>query len=243
MTTFKDRWQQRKQAGPRETYDTTAEPVNQPTKSATGSPLRWLPFAFKILMTMAIGFMMLLNAQPWLTVAEQIANGVTVIPFMDSLVKIPFLGGWIEWIAVNLSRIVGLLLWAIVQLIEVMPMIVKDPHIVGMWVEHWDGQEFRLRGDGGSIDQLKKTFNRFPTDWFASISQYRAAAYAIEFLVCFLRFPPYQGGVEAVMTDFPTWDAALIDWWNLVLFLLTMFGFEICLRLILRLWQGVRYFR
>lgn len=214
-----------------------------PASPSTGTPLRWIPRLFKIVFTMGIGFMLLINCQPWLVVAEQISSNIAIVPFLDSFIKIPFLGGWLEWLAVNMARILGILLWLIVQIIEVMPMLVRDPRIVSMWIEHWDGKEFALRGDGSSVDQLKRIFNQFPSEWRISISRYRAAAYAIEFLVCFLCYPPYEGGVEALILDTPNWDAALIDWKNLVFFLLAMFGFEICLRLILRLWQGVRYFR
>jgi hypothetical protein len=51
-----------------------------------------------------IGFVGLLNVQPWIELAKQISKQLTNIPFLDSLVKIPFLGGWIEWGFLNLYK-------------------------------------------------------------------------------------------------------------------------------------------
>lgn len=168
---------------------------------------------FLFLFTMGIGFLMLMNVQPWLQLAEQLTKQITIIPFIESLVKIPFLGGWIEWFALNIARILGLVLWGIVQFIEVIPMLVKDPQILEGWIEAWNNRAYEVRGDGSSVDRLKKTYNSIPSDWVESLNKYRAAAYAVETVVCFLRFPPYEGGMAAVLDDMPNWDSNLIDWW------------------------------
>ncbi len=74
-----------------------------------------------------IGFVGLLNVQPWIELAKQISKQLTNIPFLDSLIKIPFLGGWIEWVFLNIVAILGIVLWGITQYIEVLPMIVNNP--------------------------------------------------------------------------------------------------------------------
>lgn len=162
----------------------------------------------KFLLTAGIGFLMLINVQPWLDFSRAIAKQITTIPFLDSLVMIPLLGGWIEWIFANLIPILGVVLWGIVQIIEVLPMLVDQPQ------------------------DLKERLN-----------QYRWVAYAIETFVCFFRYPPYVGGMEAVLDDAPHWDTSLIDWWNLVFFLVTMFSFEVCFGVILTIWQGVKFIK
>lgn len=196
---------------------------------------------FVFLFTAGIGFMMLMNVQPWLQLAEQLTKQITIIPFLDSLVGIPFLGGWIEFFAVNLARFLGLILWGIIQFIEIVPMLVKDPAILEAWIEAWQNRSYQLKNDGSGVDRMKRDYNNIPGDWLKSLSAYRAIAYGIETLVCFLRFPPYEGGMSAILEDAPNWDSSLIDWWNLVFFLVTMFGFELCFRVVARLWQGLRY--
>jgi len=142
----------------------------------------------RFLIWAGIGFVGLLNVQPWIELARQISKQLTNIPFLDSLVQIPFLGGWIEWGFLNIIPILGIVLWGITQFMEVLPMMVTNPT--------------------------------------PEIIRYRWIAYGFEAIICFLRFPPYEGGVEAIVEDFPNWDASLIDWWLLVLFLVTMFSFE-----------------
>lgn len=151
-----------------------------------------------------VGFLTLLNVQPWLELSRQISKQITTIPFLDSLTSIPFLGGWIEWIVANIVSILGFVLWGIIQYIELLPMFAEG---TGVWKQ---------------------------------LSNYRWMAYAVEFAVCFLRFPPYEGGMAAILEDSPNWDANLIDYWNLILFVVTMFGFELCFRVIATVLQGLR---
>jgi hypothetical protein len=54
-----------------------------------------------------------------------------------------------------------------------------------------------------------------------------------------MRFPPYEGGTAAFFEDFFQWDWYLIDWWNLIFFLVTMTGFEICVGVVLTVLQGM----
>ncbi len=162
----------------------------------------------RFLFTAGIGFLMIINVQPWLELSKQIAKQITTIPFLDSLVAIPLLGGWVEWIVANIVPILGCVLWAIVQLIEVMPML---------------------------------TETSIPSHLKERLESYRWVAYTIETLVCFMRFPPYNGGMTAILEDAPHWDSSLINWWNLVFFLVTMFGFELCFRVVVTVWQGVKF--
>lgn len=164
----------------------------------------------RFLFTAGIGFLMLINVQPWLELSKAIAKQITTIPFLDSLVAIPLLGGWIEWLFANIIPFLGCILWAIVQVIEITPMLLET-----------------------SMPLLLR----------ARLENYRWVAYSIETIVCFLRYPPYEGGMDAILTDAPNWDASLIDWWNLVFFLVTMFGFELCFRVVITVWQGAKFLK
>lgn len=157
------------------------------THSRTGN--RSLKSIAGFLIVAGIGFVGLLNVQPHIELAKQIAKQLTNIPFLDSLIQIPFLGGWIEFIFLNLVAILGIVLWGLTQLAEILPMLVENPS--------------------------------------RRLQTCRWVAYAYESIVCFLRFPPYEGGVSAFFDDFWRWDTNLIDWWILVLFLVTMFSFEL----------------
>jgi hypothetical protein len=163
----------------------TSQPINEVVRK-NGRNIRTIA---EFLIVSGIGFIGLLNVQPHIELAKQIAKELTNIPFLDSLVQIPFLGGWIQFIFLNLVAILGIVLWGLTQLAEILPIIIDNPS--------------------------------------QRLQTYRWIAYGYETIICFLRFPPYEGGVSAVFEDFWRWDINLIDWWTLVLFLVTMFSFEL----------------
>jgi hypothetical protein len=163
-----------------------------------GTITRWVFFG-------GMGFLLIINTQPWMELAARIAPTLTKIPFMGSLVKIPFLGGWIQWALGEIVSILGTILCVTIQIIEILPIMVE-----------------------GASSALKERLNT-----------YRWIAYAIEFCVCFMRFPPYQGGTSAFFDDFFQWDWYLIDWWNLIFLLVTMTGFEICVGVAITMLQGM----
>jgi hypothetical protein len=163
----------------------TPPPINEAVRKNS----RNLRTIAEFLILFGIGFIGLLNVQPHIELAKEIAKELTNIPFLDSLVQIPFLGGWIQFIFFNLVPILGIVLWGLTQLAEIMPIIIENPS--------------------------------------QRLQTYRWIAYGYETIICFLRFPPYEGGVSAVFEDFLRWDVNLIDWWVLVLFLVTMFSFEL----------------
>lgn len=169
--------------------------------TATASVLYNVGRVTRIIFIGGMVFLIVINAQPWMEVARRIVPTITTIPFLDSMVKIPFLGGWVQWMVKEMVSILGLLLCGTIQIIEILPMLVPN----------------------------NPTLNKL-----------RAAAYSIEFLVCFLRFPPYEGGTAGFLEDFARWDSYLIDWWNLVFFIITMTGFEIAVKTAITILQSIR---
>lgn len=129
--------------------------------------------------------------QPWIDVAKQMGKEISFVPFLGSLIRIPFIGGWIQWIVVESVSILGMVFWGMTQYMQLIPSFV-------------DGE-------------LKK--------WLIKI---RYLVYIFEFIVCFMRFPAYEGGYPALAEDFPNLDVGLIDWWNLLVILpISAFAFEV----------------
>lgn len=162
---------------------------NHPSGSNPQKSNRRLKSLAGFLLVSGVGFIGLLNVQPHIELARKIAKELTNIPFLDSLVQLPFLGGWFQFAFLNLVAILGIVLWGLTQTAQILPMLIASPS--------------------------------------QRLQTYRWVAYGYEAVICFLRFPPYEGGVTAFVEDFGTWDASLIDWWVLVLFVVTMFSFEL----------------
>lgn len=101
--------------------------ANSVIGNRVASPTKNLTVIGRFLFLTGIGFIGLLNVQPWIEVAKQIAPQIRSVPFLGSLVQIPFLGGWIEWIIAESISILGVVLWGITQYMEVIPDFVTEP--------------------------------------------------------------------------------------------------------------------
>ena len=154
-----------------------------------------------------MGYLILLNIQPWMDVAEIAAKQVKILPFQDTLVGIPFLGGLILWAIVNAAKLLAIALWGIVNGLENLPFFLDTT--------------------------LGK---KVPKSILKDLQLFRVAAYVIEAIVCWVRYPTYQGGWNAVVQDYPNFDMNLIDWDGTGAFLLAIAGCEICVQVCIRLW-------
>lgn len=154
-----------------------------------------------------MGYLILLNIQPWMDVAEIAAKQVKILPFQDTLVGIPFLGGLILWCIVNAAKLLAIALWGIVNGLENLPFFLDTT--------------------------LGK---KVPKAILKDLLFFRLAAYVIEAVVCWVRYPTYQGGWSAVVQDWPNYDMNLIDWDGTGAFLLAIAGCEICVQVCIRLW-------
>jgi hypothetical protein len=67
-----------------------------------------------------ITFIGLLNIQPWVAVARQMKSAITFVPFLKSLIQIPYLGGCLLWLSSNdiALSLLATGLWAITQWLE-----------------------------------------------------------------------------------------------------------------------------
>lgn len=144
----------------------------------------------KLLFLGGVGFVGVLNVQPWIDVARQMAKQITFVPFLGSLIKIPFLGGWIQWGATESLSILGMVFWGMTQYMELIPEFTSGETKV----------------------------------WLTKV---RYLVYVFEFVVCFMRFPAYEGGYAGLAEDFPNLDISSVDWWNLLVILpISAFAFE-----------------
>lgn len=154
-----------------------------------------------------VGYLILLNVQPWVDVAEKAAKAVKILPFQDTLVAIPFLGGLILWVIVNASKLLAVALWGIVNGLENLPFFLDTAFA-----------------------------KKIPKEIIQDLNLYRAVAYVVEAIVCWIQYPTYTGGWAAVVADWPNYDMALIDWNQVGTFLLALGGCEICVQVGIRLW-------
>lgn len=199
-----------------------------------------LSLVSRFLMTIALGYLILLNCQPWLELAVGMVTEIKIVPFVSVLTSIPFLGGILIWIAYNGSSLLGVCCWGLCQLFQILPGLLKNPNFISRMLVKYEDSQHQKRGD--NLDKLRDQHNNYLLKYFGYFDILRWLCYAFEALICFLRYSTiYQGGLERLMQDSPNWDLASIDWITMCYFLMTMFGFEICFTVGIKLWMGMDY--
>ncbi len=156
-----------------------------------------------------------LNIQPWIKLGSTIAQEITILPGQSLLEAIPFVGGWIKMLLGSLGSLIGVLLWAWCQIVQVAPLIVNSPNVL-------------------------RALPNASREWLKDLKKYRTGAYLVEVSAMFLAFPPYGNGFEDFWFDFGKWDWFLIDWKNAMLIIVSLLAFEATVIFILKAYRGLQ---
>lgn len=209
------------------------------TKKSNAVPRTWFRILwFLILLSMiAIAFV---NIKPYVDAAK--ALGVTVVDatFIRFISAIPVVNAIAASLGVGVVWIIGFALWATFQLIEVMPVILfNHPGFLHEVIQESESHNrYGIKeGDDPTVANLKKAYNKLPVGFLENLSKIRLCAYVLDFCICFWRYSPVDSGK---ITDFfyfvMTGQFAKINGNNMMLALITLFGVEIGLNLLL--WVG-----
>ena len=207
---------------------------------------------FWVLATAVMGAVLLLNLQPWFALGvdymSQIDKGI-LVRFADWLIggriakvlgliflfvavrsfkKKPWLAAWLvmcgavlllsaNTLVSAIGELVGFVFWSWIQVVQVAPMICK----------------YSIAGQNRS--------------WMEDLRKYRTAAYLVEAIACFIKYPPYAGGdTSRLLSDLSTGfylDASLWDWGNFFWAIATMAAVELVLHFLLKAALAIRVTR
>ena len=81
------------------------EPSTQQTATLPSTALQNIGRVTRVIFIGGMVFLVVINAQPWMELARKIVPTITSIPFLESLVRIPFLGGWVQWAVREMTSI------------------------------------------------------------------------------------------------------------------------------------------
>lgn len=178
----------------------------------------WLAYGF---FWFVGGIILIFNVQPWLTAASFISDGIVNLPFEAPILSIWGLKQVALFLQGNLISCIALVLLVLCQACQLLALCTEAP-IARRFVEGSLG--FKVSLDAESVEIYRRL---------------SAAAYALELFVCFIQYPPYEGGIEAILLDLWTWDPALFRIDELVRLVVTMLSFEGALWLFLFFVTGV----
>ncbi|MBD2457994.1 hypothetical protein H6G80_28505 [Nostoc sp. FACHB-87] len=199
------------------------------------STLYWILFAVGLY----FGYM---NVLPYKSAVEALTTGgISILTFLQN---IPIIGVLFGLLSLGINWILGFLLWAALQTIQLFPIVLRrDKRFMRAIITAADSHnKYQIRDtDDPTLKMLKRWYNNFPV---LTISRARFAAlfaYAIDFCVCIIVYPPVNGNFNRLWFILTTGQISKINWNNIVLLLLTIFVVELIVRLLFWLNQ-VKYY-
>lgn len=179
-----------------------------------------------------------LNISPYAKAVQFILSGTLDNSFLLLLLRIPLLGAIVAFIAGAAHWIIGFVLWASIQTLELFPIFLKhDREFLNAMIRAQDsGEKVEIKdGDDAAIKGLKAWFNKFPLQTISVARNWSLAAYAADFCICLLVYPPVSGGFSRFLYVLASGQLQLVNWANVAMILVTLFIIEIIVKIALQL--------
>lgn len=146
----------------------------------------------------------------------------------------------------NFNWLLGAALWAIIQSIEILPIVIEKNKAFLRTVIQESGniQTFEISpNDDPALAALKRLFNKLPAEILKDARNFAYFIYVVDFCVVFSVYPPCSGGFTRLGLILATGQWSKLDYSNLVAMAVTLFGVEILVRLIFWVGQFAYYMR
>ena len=177
-----------------------------------------------------------LNINPYAQAVKLvIRNSTSDTSLVQIIAMIPIVNGFAALLGSAMHWLIGLILWGIIQTIEVFPILLKrDRAFMKVIINESQGAEkFKVgKDDDPAIAALKSWYNRFPTLTMSNARNLALLTYAIDFLICTVVYPPCKGGFGQLMFILVSGDWTRLDWGNIALLMITLFAIEIIINLL-----------
>ena len=181
-----------------------------------------------------------LNINPYAQAVRLIIrNSTSDTSLVQIIAMIPIVNGFAALLGSAMHWLIGLILWGIIQTIEVFPILLKrDRAFMKVIINENQGAEkFKVgKDDDPAIAALKNWYNRFPTLTMSNARNLALFTYAIDFLICTVVYPPCKGGFGQLMFILVSGQWTRLDWGNIALLMITLFAIEIIINLLF--WFG-----
>ncbi len=187
-----------------------------------------------------------LNIQPYAQAVKMIISGAAAdtAALLQLIYSIPLIGPAAATVGTALHWLVGLVIWVVVQTVEVFPIILKrDRAFMRTLITNaQSADKFEIReNDDPALAALKRWYNAFPTLTMTTARNLALFVYAIDFCFCALVYPPCKGGFGQLMFILASVQWGQIDWKNVTLLIVTLVAIEAIIHLIF--WLGeIAYF-
>jgi hypothetical protein len=195
-------------------------------KSRSSKILRGARFA----LLMVIGGIVLSNARPYIDICAMLGTSFGSLGIMPFLLKVPLLGWLLSTGGALLAFVAGILLWFVLQTLQMLPVLLQDSPAMMIALIAWAGQFKAVKitnNDSEAMIALKQSFNALPTKWLNDANSARAIGYLVDLLLVGRFYPPIVGGYDRLGVFWAAPMASDIDVQNIAVGLFAMFGVEV----------------
>lgn len=205
----------------------------------------WSPLL--LVVCLLLGLLLLLaifwNVQPFVDIIILLANRIDFTNFAGFLFALPGIGALFQWIAGFFAAVLGTMLYAIFQGLELAPYLYKrNPRRMRQIIEQWaTWAKYRPgRNDGRAVRSLKKTYNNHPIRTYQTLCSTRNIVYILELAICFITHPPVQdGNLFTFLWYLVTLQIGKIDWLNVALMFSVLFLVDRIVRIALSIYPEI----
>ncbi|MGF1514243.1 MAG: hypothetical protein ACFB5Z_11185 [Elainellaceae cyanobacterium] len=186
-------------------------------------------FLLKFGLLVGAGFCIWLNIQPYVGVAEMLLEGTVESRALDLLLSLPLIGGLVAKLGDFVITLVGVSIWAIFQILELMPTFLMGTRpMIRRVIDGFESVEL-LHIDANDLPfvaELKDKHNQMPFEWIRTSLLLATLAYIVDLVVCFSWFPPIKGGIERLGVVLAAPSPSDFDLRNVIFALVTLLAVE-----------------
>lgn len=195
------------------------------------------PFMIQLLVwtiTAIIGAFIFANVKPYEVIATNFLSGISYQELGNVLFSIPFLGGIIKLLLGLVNFGVGVLFWAFVQMLELLPLVLfGHGAFLDNSIARSSGKRYGVnKNDHWEVKIAKRIGNSLSTEVLRFLILLGIAVYVADFFLCLLVFPPIKGGTTAdLWMVLQTGQYSKIDWGNIAKAIATVGAVEFLVKL------------
>lgn len=181
-----------------------------------------------------------LNLKPYVAVVDTLFWGDGLTPIMQLVFSLPLIGWIASFLRDSWSWVLGALVWALFQIFEVMPLLLKNSHTMKQLI-YGIGKHQKIKPRDGATElelHLIEAYNSKPQRWLVTAKVLAFGAYVLDFIVAFIHYPPIAGGIDGWRLWLAAPDFGSIDYANLALMGVVLFAFELAIWVACWIWEA-----
>lgn len=220
--------------------DTAAGEHNQQTTSSRTRPAKHVPFHLKLLkfcITVVIISFIAANIKPYEVIAAHFLNSFDYTSITDVIYSIPILGGIIQFITRFFAFGLGSALWAIFQVLELLPLVLfgHGRFLNNQVARHGNTAKYAINSnDSWETRAAKFLGNSLSTEVMRFLVIMAIGVYVIDFCLILTVYPPVKGNFGDFLYIIQTGQWNKIKWTNVLVSFCVLFAVEFLVKL-----QGV----